>query len=440
MTIAHSSTAPCKFPNLALSVALAAAFPGIVQAARINYETGVSLLHSDNIDLSPTDPVSDTVLSPLIRFDLEQTGSTLQVKARGNLEFLHYLENTFGDEVRGEFAGQLNWTVQPERMNFVVEDYLTRQPVNVLTGFSPNNQQQVNVFVAGPSFFVRWSDATRGQFDLRYSNTYAADSQNFNGNRYNAAARALHEISVTQQLSANIEATRVEFNQDTTPSYTRYDGYASYTRNLRSIDYNIDLGYSRLQPSGTQSDESTPLMRGSLDWKVSPRSVISARLYRQFSDTAQDLITRSSELDGPAISDLSYADVLVGPDVFRQRRVELGYGFTGERLTFSARPYYERIHYVQLLGQDQRSRGGYLEVGYRLRPLLTLALLAAQENRDFDVLARSDRDFTADVSLTNQFTRHWIGRIDLERRKRDSSVALQSYTENAVILTFTYRR
>ncbi len=440
MTIAHSSITSHKLPRLALSVALAAALPGTAQAVRINYETGVSLLHSDNIGLSPTDPASDTVLSPLIRFDLQQTGSTLQIKARGNLEFLHYLDNTFGDEVRGEFAGQLNWTVLPERMNFVVEDYLTRQPVNVLTGFSPNNQQEVNVFVAGPSFFARFSSATRGQFDLRVSNTYAQDSKDFNGNRYSAAARALHEISATQQLSANIEATRVEFNQSSTPSYTRYDGYAGYTRNLRSIDYNIDLGYSRLQLSGTQSDESTPLMRGSLDWKLSPRSVISARVYRQFSDTAQNLITRASDLNGPVISDLSYADVLVGPDVFRQRRVELGYGFTGERLIFNARPYYERIHYVQLLDQDQHSRGGYVEVGYRLRPLLTLSLLAAQENRDFDVLARTDHDFTADASLTNQFTRHWIGRVDLERRRRNSSVALQSYTENAVIFTLTYRR
>lgn len=440
MTIARPSPALYKLPKLALSVALAAALPGIAQAARINYETGVSLLHSDNIDLSPTDPTSDTVLSPFIRFDLEQTGSTLQIKARGNLEYLHYLGNTFGDEVRGEFAGQLNWTVRPERMNFIVEDYLTRQPVNVLTGFTPSNQQQVNVFVAGPSFFARFSDATRGQLDLRYSNTYAEDSENFNGNRYNAAARLLHEISATQQISANVEATRVEFNQSQTPSHTRYDGYVGYTRNLANIDYSIDLGYSRLQASGTGSDASTPLLRGSLDWKISPRSVISARVFRQFSDSAQDLITRASELNRPVISDLSYADVLVGPDVFRQRRVELGYGFTGERLTFNARPYYERIRYVQLLDQNQSSRGGYVNVGYRLRPLLTLSVLVAQENRDFDFLERTDHDFTADVALTNQFTRHWIGRVDLERRKRNSSIALQSYTENAVIFTFTYRR
>lgn len=443
MTIAHAGgfdrRATRQLRKAALAMSLLAAFPGTSFAVRINYDLGLSVLHSDNIGLAETDEASETVLSPQVNFQAEQTGSTVQMTLRGNLEYLHYLQNTFSDEARGELSGELNWSVLPERMDFVAKEYLTRQPINVLTGFNPSNQQQINVFITGPSFYARLGETTRGQFDLRYTNSYAEKTKAFNGDRYNAAARVLRDISTNTAISANMEATRVNFNVAAPATdYDRYDAYAGYARKLASIDFGIDAGYSWLDIGNDRV--TTPMARANLTWQVSPRSEISGNLAYQFGDAAQDVVARAGEISGPLISDFTSADVLVGPAVFRQRRLEWGYRFSGERLTFQVRPYFQRIFYLDNLTPDQRNRGGVVQVDYLLRPRLTMTLLAAREDRDFDDLARKDQDSSLYLSLADQVTRHWSWRIDLQHRERNSSEAGQGYNENAAVFSVIYRR
>lgn len=442
MTHRSGSSAPRRLRKLALSTTLLAALPGAAGAVEIDYQVGMSLLHSDNINLGQNNEIAENVLSPSIHVTAEETGSTVQLKAVGDLQYLDYLGNKFGDEARGQFTGKLNWNAVPERMHFVVEDYLSRQPISVLNSFSPTNQQQINVFVAGPSFYARLGDATRAQFDLRYSNSYAQESKNFNGDRYNAAIRLVRELSSRDRLSLTVEATRANFDSGGSGAndYKRYDAYLGFTRKLKDVQLGIDVGYSQLDVDNTFQTENAPLVRGNLEWDITPRSAFTADFSYQFADAAEDLVTRAGDLQGAIISDISTADVLVGPSVFRQRRLELGYQFTGERLTVQVHPQYQRIRYDDPLTPDQQSRGGYVELGFKLQPRTTLSFLAAQDTREFDDLSRRDRDQTLNLGLRQEFTRHWSGRLDLQHRRRDSSVALQSYNENAVIVAFSYQR
>lgn len=414
---------------------------GAALALDIKYDAVASVLHSDNIRLSETGEIDETVVSPQLNFEATQTGSAVQMTVRGNVEYLHYLQNTFDDEVRGELSGHLNWAVVPERIDFVVKDYLSRQPVNVLTSFNPDNQQQINFFIAGPNFYARFNDATRAQLDLRYSNTYAEETKTFNGDRYSATARVLHEISPSSQLSANLEATQVDFDLVGLASdYNRYDGYVNYTRDLAAVHTEFDLGYSRLELKRDGRSSSSPLVRGQMDWFVSARSTFSAQVRYQFADAAESLAARAGQLTGPIISNLSNPSLLVSPDVYRQRRLELGYQFIAERLTLQLRPYYERNTYEGGLARDQSNRGGYVQLDYRLRPRMSLTLLASRDNRSFDEISQEDNDTTLQVGLINQISRNWSWRVDFQHRRRDSSVFNQSYDENEAAFAITYRR
>ena len=62
------------------------------------------------------------------------------------------------------------------------------------------------------------------------------------------------------------------------------------------------------------------------------------------------------------------------------------------------------------------------------------------ENRRFEDPVGSNRDTTGSVYLENEFSRHWIARIELQRRERDSSITGQDYKENVAIVSFSYRR
>jgi hypothetical protein len=424
---------------IALTLALLTVLPCPAQSLRIDYEVGASYTHSDNISLSETAPDSDAVLSPELRFNATQSGSRVELRARGILQYLAYRDGTYDDEFAGEFAGQLNWVLLPDRISFVVEDYLTRQAVNPAGGFTPDNQEQINVFLAGPSFFARFGSAMRGQADLRYSDTYAEENQSFNGNRYNAALRLFRELGALDWVSLNAEATKAEFDIDTgAPDYRRYDAYFGYRRELQKYTLETALGYSRLETDGDDGHASSPLARLSLTWNLAPRSTLSASASYAFGDTASDLIALGERPQIPIGAGTD--NVAAGPDVFRERRLEVGYRFEGERLGFEVRPYYERFDYVSGLSQDVEARGASAGIDYRLTPRTTLSLTGAHQSRELFDGSQDDDDSMLRLGLEREFTRHWRALVAVQRRERDSSIAGQSYEEDLAMLSVTWRR
>jgi hypothetical protein len=434
-----------KQPHIRSSLAFASAsllaLASPVNAVDIDYQVGVSALSSNNIALSNTNTVDDTVLSPQIRFDASQAGSVLNLKARGEYQYLDYLDNTFGNESRSEFAGQLEWMFLPQRLHFVVEDYLSSQPTDVLTAFTPGNQQQINVFTAGPRFFARLGEATRAQAELRYSNTWAEETKEFNGDRYGASARLLRDIDSSRHVGINAEASQVRFDRAQSVDYERYDAFASYNEERERITMGLDLGYSKLNRDDGRSNDSAPLLRANVEWAAGTRSTLSTNINYEFADAAGDVVSRASLIDGPIIGTLSNAELLANAEVFRQTRFSLGYRYVGERWSVQASPYYQRINYQETLTPDQTSRGGFAAADVRLRPLLSLGAQTVYERRRFATpTSRVDRDYSLQLAITQELTRHWLARLGFQRNERNSDDRLQSYNENQIFFDVFWRR
>jgi len=419
---------------------LATALCGSAGAVDVDYEVGVAAKRSDNVNLSEFDPISDTVISPRLYFEADQSGSRVQLTAKGDFEYLHYTGDTFDDETRGRFAGSLNWQVLPGHVDFVLQDYLSVLPVDELVPHSPTNLQQVNVLMAGPTLHARFHPTTRGRLDLRYVNSHAEESDDFNSDRYAAAARLIHDINAGHSVSANVEATDIRFDRAGTASdYRRYDGYATSEMRRKQFDLGADLGYTRLELDNTNDHSSYPLARVRLDWRLSPRSLLGTTLRYQVSDATQSLMEPLA-FQRRAFNDFDILYGLVEPSVFRERLIRARYEYRGERTDLQVAPYYRRIRYIEDVIESQDRRGARLALDYRLRPRLTLSLLASAENREYVGIARQDKDRLASIGLANRFTRHWTGRIDLQRRERDSSADGRSYDENAVMVSFSYQR
>src|SRR5579885_2326518 len=71
-------------------------------ATQLNYTLELGAEHSSNINLSESDPVSQDLLIPRLFFTFDQTGSTVQAHAVGQVEYRDYLQGDFGNEVRGQ--------------------------------------------------------------------------------------------------------------------------------------------------------------------------------------------------------------------------------------------------------------------------------------------------------------------------------------------------
>jgi len=428
-------------PRAALYLAALALLPTSAQAVRLDYELGLAVMHSDNIGLSETNKISDTVVSPQLRFRLEQTGAALQLSADGDVQYPYYLDDTFDNKVQGSLHGRANWTVAPERIDFEVTNSLSRQAINVLESFVPSNQQQVNVFTAGPTFSARFGDTTTGRLDLRYINTYAEESSEFQGNRYNAVARVERRLRSTDTFAIAVEALQTDYDDaGSLFDYRRYDGYVSYSSTLRNWDLQADAGYSRIEPENYDGDSSSPLFRGDLAWRIAPRSTLRAGLNYEFADAAQNLIWRPGETTGPILENPVDPFLPIGAQTFRQRRASLGYGFAGETLSVQINPYYERLRYLTASNEDQDVKSVSVFADYRLNHAMTFSFAGVRQEREFQDISRNDTNTVVNLALTRQFSRHWYGRAYYQRSERDSSSLTQSYTENSVMLMVAYRR
>jgi len=432
--------APTK---IARAVALACALgSGAASAAELEYSIYTGVEHSDNINLSDTQPIDQNVLMPGLNFTLNQQGADLQATAAGNLEYRDYLGNQFSDQTQVQMAGQANWSAIPSRLDFTVRDYAGVQPIDRLSSNGPDNQQQTNVFAVGPTLSFRMGATAHGEADLQYINSYAEKSKDFNSHRSQAALRLLKDLSPTDRLSANAEYQRIKLDRAANnPDFNRSELYGRYVRKLATIDFDVTAGWSKLDFDGAGLPSPTrPLQRLSISWNPTQRSNLELAAAREYSDAATDMLQSPDQVISGTGRGVNISNVLINSQVYFQRRVEGRYTFTGERLIVSLAPYYRWYSYVIGPLDDDTTRGGTLNLDYRLNSTLLLSAGANTEKTVYDALARRDRSTTYDISLSQQLTPHWGWRSSFTHQRRSSNVADQSYRENQIYFAVVYTR
>lgn len=441
-TIALAQSAPATQPTTVDPFAPPPESPPL-----FDYAFGIGVGHTDNLNRTSSNPVSQNILEPTFNFTFNQQGSTLQTQVVGLLQYTDYLQGYFGNEFRGQLSGQMNWIISPQRLNFVTQDYSSVEPVNTRYGNSPSNQQQVNVFVAGPSltFQLGPQSGWQGQADLRYINTTASKTKDFNSQRGLAAIRALHDLSATSKLSFNLEGIHVNFeNANPLANATRYDEYNLYGRyqsHLAHVDLDLALGGSRVSFAQNWPGHSGVLARASLSWHVDAHNTLQIGGVDQLADATTDL-AQPPEL---ATAQLTNPNVLVGrtvisPAVFRDRSVNLGYGYQGVRFGFTLSPYYTQLR--QLNGGDlsRDGYGGVAAITYQLSPLTTIGADLGDQTTRYRSDDSRDRDVTASINLSQQLTPHWSWSVAVRHDQRHSTRPGFGYTENEVFAFLYYKR
>ena len=92
--------------NLALLMSAASCQDAL--AVRLDYALELGVLHSDNIAYTADNQVSETVLIPHLNFSISESSSSVLAEISGVLEYRDYLDDTFGNEFRGNLNGLVN--------------------------------------------------------------------------------------------------------------------------------------------------------------------------------------------------------------------------------------------------------------------------------------------------------------------------------------------
>ncbi len=426
--------------SLALTLAATPAFAG-----QFDYSFYGGVEHSDNVTLSGPAPVSQWVLVPGFGFDYIQQGATVQARVSGAAEYRNYMGNTYSDQKVGSLAGQVNWIVLPQRLDFVAQDYASVQPISALSSDAPGNQQQTNVLTVGPTLHFDLGSATRGQAELRYINSRASRTTQFDSSRGEAALRLIRDVSPTSQLSLNLESQKVNFDDREEVDYSRDQAFLRYTRKLAHLDLDASAGWSRIRFQRGYGSVSDPMGRIALTWHASTRNEFGIAYTRSYSDAAQDLIN----LAGPPTTGTPTSPPLgiqtgvavIGSGVYLEQRLEGHYDYSNERLTASLSPWYNKLHYLEGLQPDQTGRGGVAGLDYRISPRLTASAFANIERVTYTtLLGRRDTTTNIGVAVRQFMNSHWSWRASLVNRRRTSSAPGQGYRANEVYVGFVYQR
>ena len=406
----------------------------------IDYRIGVQIEHDTNVNLSRDNPDDENLLTTDLAFGVKEQGATLSANVAGSLAYRDYLGGAYGSELRSLLSGVAVWAISPERFDWVAEDYLGRQPVNVLASDVPSNQQQTNVFSTGPTLRARFSDNLRGRLDLRYSNTYADTTDTFNSDRVSGVARLAWLMGPLDTISASLASARVRYDEAASHpfDYDRNDLYFGYEHEANQLKLTTAIGYSALDVRAS-GNHSGALLLADLHWSPAPTTRLGINAMRQFSDASQDLI-----LDPGGIGNLGVGSgrngAVIAPQIYIEKRIGLDFAHDWQRVRFDVAPFWRKLDYVDGDALSQRSLGYTASLTWQLRGRLGLIASTGRERRRYTGFARTDDDVRYGLALAWQQARHWIWTLSVNHLARDSSVDDAGYSDNTVALSLTYTR
>jgi hypothetical protein len=277
----------------------------------------------------------------------------------------------------------------------------------------------------------------QGQGELRYVNSNAEITDEFNSQRIALALRTIKELTPTSRISLNFQAQRVDFDDDIVArDYNRYDVFGRYSRTLAQFELGTDLGYSRLDYRQGES-RSEPLIRLDAAWNPNPNHSFGIAVASQFSDTASDALS-GIQADATLPESVLTGDAVVNASPYEVRSLDLSYAYTSTRTTASLTPYLQKRNYVDSDEFDQESQGVRADYQWLVRQSLSIGAYATHESIDFTQLNRTDDTTRLGAVLRYQWAPRWSAALQWERYKRDSTAVGQGVSQNIAYLSISY--
>jgi hypothetical protein len=345
-----------------------------VQSATLELELGAE--HSDNVARVQTDEQSDTIGTARVAAGLNESRPRLEAHLSADLEYRHYFDDTFRNEVLGGVDGDLQWKILPERFIWVVEDNYGQIARTRLAVDTPDNRQDFNYFTTGPDLSIPLGARTTGVLSGRWSDVYyeASDEDSENVEGTAGLARRLSEETTLSLLGS---VKNIEYDDELLQDYRITDGFLRLASLGDRTTLEVDAGYTEAKRGEQTSDG--PLVRLDITRQITSRSSVRLHAGSVFSDTAGALrLDQSSRGVATEIE-----DGIAATDVFRDTYAYLDLQTERERTTFAVGAYGRRERHEQQLEFDRDVVGATLGWTRRLSSRLDLSVNALYSDEKF---------------------------------------------------------
>lgn len=406
---------------LALLAAMRSGF-----GAEPGYDVSVGVAETDNVALASTDRKSDTIVTEGVDFTWHEQRPVLNADIDADLNYLEYLNHTYGDEVLGNFIGQARATAVPDMFFWNISDNFGQNRVNPLEAINPGNRENINYFDTGPQLILPLGATTFLQMNADYGNVKYQVSP-LDNQREDAGIALLRKLSQDSIVSFNVRDEHVGYSDDEVGNvnYNRQDVFVRYDSQGARTQLGVDLGYSKMHDD--IAPVSNVLARLELSRKISPSSTVVISFGHEYSDSSDAF--RLSQTLGGATNVNTQSTVQTGAP-FTTNHAQLAWNFQRNRTGFSVSVEEFKDSYQQPSTLDDNRFQAQVSVSRRLAPDLQVSLNEYYFHQHFMDILGSASEITSQALLTWKAGRHLSVVVEYEHTSRSGDIQSTDYTEN----------
>ncbi len=434
--------------------------PQAAQGTTSSYGVDLGIGETDNINLTPTDRVSQTIATVDADFALKQQSALYDDNIKGQFGYFDYLQHAYGSQLIGRFDGVGDVAVIPERLIWSVQDSFGEASLDPFAAQTPGNLQYVNSFTTGPELDFRPGGASFAELVARYQRAQYQTSP-LNSNRFVVSFEWGFPLSPRSTVALNANTERVLFENTTVNTdFDRSSAFVSYELHGARTELSAKLGLTRVDQQGTTVSGS--LANFELDRKVSPATTLSFSAGRDLTDS----LATFSNLQSGAIGGINTAQEVLTSSVYTLSYAQLQWRFARNRTSFALSARWENDQYENELKADvldisqpvatetdasvldSSRRGGEFVLEERLTRIMSAQILGSFYDQHYP---HANFAITAD-STTYEDSRLGAGLIFQPGRALDIRLRYQhidrvisgvgsgtGYRDNVVFLTVGYR-
>jgi hypothetical protein len=426
--------------RLAAAILSILALASTAGAESLTYGVDVGIGQTDNVALTETDRISQTMAIAQADFDYNQKSRLLDADLKGNFTYLDYLQGAYSNQLVGRFDGIAHFALIPERLSWVLQDDFGQSGLDPFTPLTPTNLEDVNYVSTGPDLSLRLGGTGFLNMGARVSRvTY--ETSPYDSNRLSGNIAWGLQLSALSSVSLNADTGRVNFeNTVLNTDFDRTDVFMRYEIQGARTDLSVDLGGTKV--SETDGSTTGGLAKIQLARRISPAAKLTFSIGHDLTDAANSF----SSLQSGATGIVGTAPAAQTSQSYTVDYASAEWRYERNRTSIAISGRWERDRYDTDPLLDNTRGGAEFNVERRLSHAFTAQLWGRlyKTNYPHAVVTpqNGSSDYTDGLIAAGLAWRHGRGlevRLRAEHASRDAAEAGAGYHENRVMLTVGYR-
>lgn len=299
----------------------------VAQDRRTDFAFEAGAGYIDNLERAASGGESGLMTSAGAQFSVQRASRRLTAVLGGDLTYIRYPGEVYDEEILGNAQAQLRAAFVPERLEWVIDDSFGQARQDDDAAPTPENTENVNYLLTGPSLTLPMSSRWQLRASARYGRLDYQTSP-YDSALYKGAFGLVRELASGAALSLDVESNRTRPEEQAGASNFRSEAATlGYSLQGARTGLQLDVGAQRLRQPGTS--HSSALLRFSFLRKIGNISSLRIEAGREYRNNGDLLIIGGDLPIDPPIGSPDGEVISRTVESFKLDRASVNFGRSG---------------------------------------------------------------------------------------------------------------